>query len=121
MAKTTRNDARLRRHARVRKNVSGSPEKPRLCVYRSLAEIYAQIIDDESGVTIVSSSSIDKEIKPKTKGLKKTEQAALVGKVLAERAIEKKVSLVVFDRGGNKYNGRVKALADAARQAGLKF
>jgi large subunit ribosomal protein L18 len=121
MAKITRNEARMRRHARVRKNVFGSHEKPRLSVFRSLAEIYAQIIDDESGVTIVSSSSIDKEIKLKTKNLKKTEQAALVGKLLAERAIQKKVSLVVFDRGGNKYNGRVKALADAARQAGLKF
>ena len=121
MAKIIRNEARIRRHARVRNNVSGSHEKPRLCVFRSLAEIYAQIIDDESGVTLVSSSSIDKEIRVKTKGLKKTEQAALVGKVLAERAIQKKVSMVVFDRGGNKYNGRVKALADAARQAGLKF
>ena len=121
MAKITRNEARKHRHARVRSNVFGSHEKPRLCVFRSLAEIYAQIIDDESGVTLVSSSSIDKEIKSKTEGLKKTEQAALVGKVLAERAIVKKVSLVVFDRGGNKYNGRVKALAEAARQAGLKF
>ncbi len=121
MAKITRNEARIRRHTRVRKNISGSPEKPRLCVFRSLAEIYAQIIDDEKGMTLVSSSSIDKEIRVKTKGLKKTEQAALVGKVLAERAIQKKVSMVVFDRGGNKYNGRVKALADAARQAGLKF
>ena len=121
MAKITRNDARMRRHARLRSKVFGSHEKPRLCVFRSLAEIYAQIIDDESGVTLVSSSSIDKEIKPKIKGLKKTEQAALVGKLLAERAIQKKVAKVVFDRGGNKYNGRVKALADAARQAGLKF
>jgi large subunit ribosomal protein L18 len=121
MAKITRSEARIHRHARIRKNVFGSHEKPRLCVYRSLAEIYAQIVDDENGVTLVSSSSIDKEIKIKMKGLKKTEQAALVGKNLAERAKEKKVSMVVFDRGGNKYNGRVKALAEAARQAGLKF
>jgi large subunit ribosomal protein L18 len=121
MAKITRNEARMHRHARIRTKVFGSPEKPRLCVYRSLAEIYAQIIDDEGGITLVSSSSIDKELKTQMKGLKKTEQAAVVGKVLAERAKEKKISEVVFDRGGNKYNGRVKALAEAARQAGLKF
>jgi len=121
MAKKTRSEARLHRHSRIRTKVFGNPEKPRLSVYRSLAEIYAQIIDDEKGITLVSSSSIDKEIKTKMKGLKKTEQAALVGKILAERAQAKQVTSVVFDRGGNKYNGRVKALADAARQAGLKF
>lgn len=121
MAKTSRNEARQRRHARVRKNIQGAADRPRLSVYRSLAEIYAQIIDDEKGVTLASSSSIDKEIKPKMKGLKKSEQAAIVGKVLAERAKEKKISSVVFDRGGFKYCGRIKALADAAREAGLKF
>jgi large subunit ribosomal protein L18 len=121
MAKITRNEARSHRHARIRKNVFGSHEKPRLSVYRSLAEIYAQIIDDESGLTLVSSSSIDKDMQSGMKGLKKTEQAALVGKTLAERALVKKIAAVVFDRGGNKYNGRVKALAEAARQAGLKF
>jgi large subunit ribosomal protein L18 len=121
MAKINRTEARLHRHARIRTKVFGVSKKPRLSVYRSLAEIYAQIIDDENGITLVSSSSIDKDIRTKMKGLKKTEQAAMVGKTLAERAMEKKVTEVVFDRGGNKYNGRVKALAEAARQAGLKF
>lgn len=121
MAKTSRNEARERRHARVRKSITGVADKPRLNVYRSLAEIYAQIIDDEKGVTLVSSSSIDKEVKSKMVGLKKSEQAALVGKVLAERAKDKKITIVVFDRGGFKYCGRIKALADAAREGGLKF
>ena len=121
MAKTNRTIARHRRHIRVRKNVTGNSEKPRLSVFRSLSEIYAQIIDDLHGVTIVSSSSIDKELREKVKGLKKSEQAALVGEAIAARAKEKKVSEVVFDRGGYKFNGRVKALADAARKAGLKF
>lgn len=121
MAKITRTEARQHRHARIRTKVVGVQGKPRLSVYRSLAEIYAQIIDDENGTTLVASSSIDKDLKTKLKGLKKTEQAAMVGKLLAERAMEKKVSEVVFDRGGNKYNGRVKALAEAARKAGLKF
>jgi large subunit ribosomal protein L18 len=121
MAKTSRNDARLRRHTRVRKNILGAADRPRLNVYRSLAEIYAQIIDDEKGITLVSSSSIDKEIKDKMKGLKKSEQAAVVGKTLAERAKEKKITTVVFDRGGFKYCGRIRALADAAREGGLKF
>lgn len=121
MAKINRTKARMHRHARIRTKVFGISAKPRLSVYRSLAEIYAQIIDDENGITLVSSSSIDKELKTKMKGLKKTEQAAVVGKTLAERALGKKVTEVVFDRGGNKYNGRVRALAEAARQAGLKF
>ncbi len=121
MAKLNRTEARQHRHARVRKDVYGESGKPRLSVYRSLAEIYAQIIDDAKGVTIVASSSIDKELKTKLKGLKKTEQAALVGKLLAERAKTKQISEVVFDRGGFKFSGRVKALAEAARQGGLKF
>lgn len=121
MAKISRNEARTHRHVRVRKNIQGAADRPRLSVYRSLAEIYAQIIDDQKGVTLASSSSIDKEIRSQMKGLKKSEQAAIVGKLLAERAKEKKITNVVFDRGGFKYCGRIKALADAAREAGLKF
>ena len=121
MAKKTRSEARLRRHKRVRKNVYGTPARPRLSVFRSLAEIYAQVIDDESGITLVSASSIDHELRTKLAGLKKTEQAQLVGKALAERAKGKGINMVVFDRGGFRYMGRVKALADGARQDGLVF
>ena len=121
MAKLNRAEARLRRHLRVRKFVSGTPDKPRLNVFRSLSEIYAQIIDDEAGHTIASASTIDGELKAKTAKLTKTEQAKLVGKAVAERAKKAGVEEVVFDRGGFRYIGRVKALADAAREAGLKF
>lgn len=121
MAKVSRSKARLHRHQRVRKNIFGVADKPRLCVYRSLNDIYAQIIDDEKGVTLVSSSSIDHELRTKVAKMTKTEQAVEVGKQIAERAKEKKISEVVFDRGGYQYMGRVKALADAAREAGLKF
>ena len=121
MAKKTRSEARIRRHARVRKFVSGSPDRPRLAVFRSLAEIYAQVIDDGAGVTLASASSIDHELRAKTDGLKKLEQARLVGELVAKRAKSKGISLVVFDRGGFKFSGRVKALADAAREAGLEF
>lgn len=121
MSKSSRNEARLRRHRRVRKKVFGVNKKPRLCVYRSLSSIYAQIIDDEKGITLVSSSSIDPEIKKKASKMTKTEQAAVVGKLLAERAASKKITTVVFDRGGFQYIGRVKALAEAARESGLKF
>ncbi len=117
----SRNVARLRRHARVRKHVSGTQQRPRLNVYRSLTEIYAQVIDDEAGCTLVSASSIDHVLRPQMSGLKKTEQAKLVGKALAERAKVKGIALVVFDRGGYRYTGRVKALADAAREGGLEF
>jgi large subunit ribosomal protein L18 len=117
----TRNAARKIRQTRVRKNVSGTTERPRLNVFRSLAEIYAQVIDDESGKTLVSASSIDAELRPKMDGLKKTEQAALVGKSIAERAKAKGVTKVVFDRGGFRYSGRIKALADGAREGGLEF
>ncbi|MBN1146485.1 MAG: 50S ribosomal protein L18 [Anaerolineales bacterium] len=119
--KKSRSIARLRRHARVRKSVSGTPERPRLNVFRSLSEIYAQVIDDEAGCTLVSASSIDHALQPSMKGLKKTEQARLVGLSLAERAKEKGIHKVVFDRGGYRYVGRVKALADAAREGGLEF
>ncbi len=121
MAKVSRNEARLHRHQRVRKNVFGVAGKPRLCVFRSLNDIYAQIIDDEKGVTLVSSSSIDHDLKGSVQKMTKTEQAIAVGKNIAERAKEKKITEVVFDRGGYQYIGRVKALADAAREAGLKF
>lgn len=121
MSKTSRSEARIRRHARVRKNLSGSAECPRLNVYRSLDGIYAQVIDDKAGSTVVSASSIDKGLKADMDGKTKTEQAKLVGKAVAERAKEKGITTVVFDRGGFRYMGRVKALADAAREAGLEF
>jgi large subunit ribosomal protein L18 len=121
MSTKSRNEARLKRHQRVRKNIFGSSATPRLCVYRSLSDIYAQIIDDEKGVTLVASSSIDKELREKIAKLKKVEQAAEVGKLLGERAKSKNISSVVFDRGGYQYIGRVKALADGARESGLKF
>jgi len=117
----SRSIARVRRHERVRKHVSGSAGRPRLNVFRSLAEIYAQVIDDESGQTLASASSIDHELQVKMDGLKKSEQARLVGMAVAERAKAKGVSKVVFDRGGYQYIGRIKALADGAREGGLDF
>ncbi len=117
----TRAQARLRRHRRVRKKISGTPEKPRLNVYRSLTGIYAQVIDDESGRTLASASTIDGELRKEMKGLSKTEQAALVGKAIAERALAVGIKQVVFDRGGYRYIGRVRALADGAREGGLQF
>ena len=122
MAKSkSRNSARKRRHGRVRKKVQGTPERPRLNVYRSLAEIYAQVIDDEAGNTLVSASTIEKELRSKARGKTKTEQAQLVGELIAERAKGEGVKTVVFDRGGYKYSGRVKALAEGAREKGLEF
>ncbi|HWQ45364.1 MAG TPA: 50S ribosomal protein L18 [Longilinea sp.] len=121
MTKLTRAEARLRRHARVRKTISGSASRPRLAVFRSTAEIYAQVIDDERGFTLASASSIDSGLREQMKGLKKSEQARLVGKAVAERAKSNGITQVVFDRGGFRYFGRVKALADAAREAGLQF
>jgi large subunit ribosomal protein L18 len=121
MADKSRSEARIRRHIRVRKHVSGTAARPRLNVFRSAAEIYAQVIDDLEGQTLVSASSVDHDLRPKMVGLKKTEQANLVGQALAERAKEKGITTVVFDRGGFKYIGRVKALADGARQGGLVF
>jgi large subunit ribosomal protein L18 len=122
MAKNkSRSFARHRKHARVRKKIQGTPDIPRLNVFRSLVEIYAQLIDDESGHTIVSASSLDHDLRTQMKGLKKTEQANLVGKSLAERAGNEGIRQVVFDRGGYRYIGRVKALADGARQSGLEF
>jgi large subunit ribosomal protein L18 len=122
MAKNkSRTEARKRRHIRIRQSVSGTPERPRLNVYRSLEEIYAQVIDDEAGHTLVSASTIDGELRAQMAGLKKAEQAKLVGKAIAERAKAKGIGKVVFDRGGYRYIGRVKALADAAREGGLDF
>ncbi len=121
MSKYSRSEARIRRHRRVRLTVTGTHNRPRLCVFRSLAEIYTQVIDDQSGTTLVSASTIDHGLREQMQGLTKVEQAKLVGKAVAERAIEKGIKTVVFDRGGYRYFGRVKALADAARQAGLDF
>jgi large subunit ribosomal protein L18 len=119
--KKTRAVARIRRHRRIRKHIAGTPERPRLCVFRSLKDVYAQVIDDEAGHTLVSASSIDKELRSQMGKLNKSEQAALVGKTVAERAKENGIETVVFDRGGYRYIGRVKALADGAREGGLKF
>ncbi len=116
-----KNTERKVRHARVRKNLSGTSARPRLCVYRSLNKIYAQIIDDEKGVTLVSASSLEKALAPALAGKNKTEQAKLVGEELAKRAKKAKITEVVFDRGGYIYTGRVAALAEGARSAGLKF
>ena len=112
---------RQRVHQRVRMMVSGTAERPRLCVYRSLDHIYAQVIDDRAGKTLVSASSADKDTKKNLKGGGNVAAAKVVGKTVAERAKAAGVSKVVFDRGGYKYHGRVKALADAAREAGLQF
>ena len=122
MAKNkSRTAARLRRHRRVRKKVAGTPETPRLNVFRSLNELYAQVINDEAGLTMVSASTIDGEIRTKMAGLTKSEQAKLVGQTIAERAKTAGVERVVFDRGGYRYTGRVRSLADGAREGGLLF
>ncbi|MEK6255932.1 MAG: 50S ribosomal protein L18 [Chloroflexota bacterium] len=121
MAAKSRTISRIRRHRRVRKRISGTAEQPRLNVFRSLTGIYAQVIDDAAGITLVSASSIDKTLRSKMKGKNKSEQAKLVGITLAERAKKKGLEKVVFDRGGYQYIGRVSALADGAREGGLKF
>jgi len=113
-------ERRLRIRRRIRKRVSGTAQRPRLSVFRSNTNIYAQIIDDVNGVTLASASSSVKEIASKT-NITKTEQARLVGQLAAKNAVEKGITEVVFDRGGYLYHGRVKALADAAREGGLKF
>ena len=121
MANKSRSQARLRRHARVRRTLAGTAECPRLSVFRSVVGIYAQVIDDAAGSTLVSASTVDKELRERMKGLKKSEQAKLVGQTGAERAKGKGITSVVFDRGGFQYIGRVKAVADGAREGGLKF
>ena len=117
--KTSRNEARKARHARIRNKVSGTSELPRLCVFRSLKNISVQIIDDEKGVTLVSASSLDKDLNIKNGG--NIEASKLVGALVAKKAKKVKIKKVVFDRGGYLYHGRVKALADAARENGLEF
>ena len=114
-------EARKRRHERIRKKVAGTPERPRLSVYRSLDHMYAQIIDDYSKQTVVSASSIDKEFKDKKSHKGNIATAKQVGELIAKKALGKGVKKVVFDRGGYLYHGRVKALAEAAREAGLDF
>ena len=126
ITKIDKNAVRQRRHARVRKTVTGTASAPRLNVYRSLNHIYAQVIDDrfgdvKGGVTLAAASTMEKEVKEKIAGLNKTDAAKVVGAVVAERAKAKGVETVVFDRGGYLYSGRVKAVADGAREAGLKF
>nr|WP_038041643.1 50S ribosomal protein L18 [Thermodesulfobacterium hveragerdense] len=118
-------EARLKRKKRVRKKVFGTPERPRLSVYKSLKNIYVQIIDDVTGHTLVAASSLSPEIREKIAELRseggKIEVAKAVGELIAKKALEKGITKVVFDRGGFKYHGRIKALADAARAAGLQF
>ena len=116
--KTDRKMERTRRHIRVRTKISGTAERPRLCIYRSNANLYVQVIDDVAGKTLVSASTLDKEIKTKHSN---KEAAKEVGALIAKRAIEKNIEAVVFDRGGYIYHGVVKELADAAREGGLKF
>jgi large subunit ribosomal protein L18 len=121
MAKDGARAARHRRHARVRKKVAGSPLRPRLCVYRSLNHIYAQVIDDTQGHTLTSASTLDPELKVETAGKNKKDKAGLVGSLIAKRALDMGINQIVLDRGGFKYHGRVKVLSEAARQKGLKF
>jgi len=109
------------RHRRVRQKVTGTISRPRLCVFRSLNHIHAQLIDDSSDQTLVSMSTLDSQIRGKTNGMVKTKRAEIVGTLLAEKVLNKGIKQVVFDRGGYKYHGRVKALAEAARKAGLEF
>lgn len=117
----TREDVRQRIHERIRKKIHGTPERPRLAVFRSQAHIYAQVIDDEVGGTLCAASSLDKDVKARIKRGSNVAAAKEVGQLIASRAREKGVSAVVFDRGGFQYHGRVKALADAAREGGLRF
>jgi large subunit ribosomal protein L18 len=122
MKKTaTTRAARVRRHARVRKRVSGTEQKPRLAVFRSLTHIYAQVIDDVARATIVSASDLEADVAKQVKGKKKSEAATIVGGIVAQRAKEKGVTRVVFDRGGYPFHGRIRALAQAARDGGLEF
>ena len=126
ISKIDKNSVRQRRHARVRKSITGTAETPRMNVYRSLNHIYVQIIDDRAGnakggITIAAASTMDKAVKEQIAGLSKTDAAKVVGTVAAQRAMEKGVTAVVFDRGGYLYTGRVQAVADGAREAGLKF
>lgn len=120
-SKESRDIGRQLRHRRLRKKISGTAERPRLAVFRSLHYIYAQLIDDEQGHTIAAASTLEKALRESMASKKDTEAAKAVGRLIAERASAKGISAVVFDRGGHIYHGRIKALADAARDAGLKF
>ncbi len=119
--KLSRESARLRRHGRVKKKVFGIPERPRLSVFKSLKHIYVQIIDDQNGTTLVAVSTLSPDVRDKVTGGNNIETAKLVGTEIGRRATEKNITKVVFDRGGYLYHGRVKALAEAAREAGLEF
>jgi len=121
MAKKSRNDMRVARHRRVRKRLSGTPDMPRMCVYRSLKNISVQVIDDTTGTTLVAASSLDKDIKAQAAYGGNAAAAKLVGEAVARKALDKGIEKVAFDRGGFLYHGRVKELADGAREAGLKF
>ena len=121
MANKSRNDRRLARHKRVRKDLHGTPERPRLCVFRSNKNISVQIIDDVNGVTLAAASTLDKELKGQIEYGGNKEAAKKVGEAIVKRALEKGIETVAFDRGGFLYHGRVKELADGAREAGLKF
>ena len=121
LKKINRNEMRKNRHVRVRQKVYGTPERPRLNVYRSNNHIYAQIIDDTVGQTLVSASTLDKELKEKLSSTHDKEAAKLVGELVGKRALDRDIVEVVFDRGGYIYHGRIKELAEGAREAGLKF
>lgn len=119
LKKVNKNEKRLKRH--LRSTVSGTPERPRLNVFRSLKHIYAQVIDDVNGITIASASTLDKQVADAVKATSNKDAAKIVGKLVGERAKEKGIEAVVFDRGGYLYHGRVKELAEGAREAGLRF
>jgi len=121
ISKINKNQDRLKRHKRVRAKVKGTAETPRLSVYRSLTHIYVQIIDDVKGNTLVTASTLDKELKGSLAGKDKKAQAFAVGELVAKKALAKNINAVVFDRGGYLYTGRVAALADGARKGGLQF
>ncbi|MCU0508056.1 MAG: 50S ribosomal protein L18 [Anaerolineae bacterium] len=121
MADNTSLEARKRRHERIRRHIHGTAERPRLNVFRSLEHIYVQVIDDDLGYTLVTASTKDPELREQLDGLNKSQQATRVGQLVARRAIDKGLKKVVFDRGGYPYHGRVKALADGAREGGLEF
>ena len=121
VSKESRTEVRLQKHRRMRNKISGTPERPRLCVFRSNNHMYAQVIDDTVGQTLVSASTLQKEVKADLEKTNNIEAASKLGTVIAQRALEKGINTVVFDRGGFIYQGKVKALAEAAREAGLVF
>lgn len=121
LKKVDRNKKRKQRHLRIRRKIHGTPDRPRLNVYRSLNHIYAQVIDDINGNTIVAASTLDPEVREEVKSVTKKEAAKKVGKLIAKRALDKGIESVVFDRGGYIYHGRVKELAEGVREGGLKF